>query len=1046
MTEITSTTHLDAIPEEHRGFAHEKMASLHLNSPEGPRQIWDVDTSDTDRRVSDISKFIELSTRELGEDAYHETITKHSLELASHYALAAQTWAENSPDSEEARIDAEESLESLLVWSLIAGGPERKEDGIRPLIEQGHGLSVMRAVHRMAEKGLVVKEESFFGGTQYKPIDVATKKYEKSISAAYGVNLDPTVSDEYFGTPLTTESQAQIVKTLTAEEVTVAYAVAERHSGQEASAEMLASAYLETLAPRHHYEINDKEAAETLKEIADRHPEVLGSDSNNELFERILKKRAIGTERNYIHNNQEALHLHFLVARLLSDPETPEAAKHFALGMISDRVDFEEGMLEWPLQFIEATEEGKERAQRLVAERARQNEAEAIHLMETTEVPSALAMQLDASETSIRSVLANYSGDRRLLLSTFEDIASERELVPFEKTILQEKLLGDTYDRRSWSADIDNWRQFFASSVVERLSEMFPGGLPESLSSTTKSAINRSAFGLEGFIGSVDLIAKSEIGAQCSEDGELFAHADHVFTYVLDEQSVEMAQRRLDRVSQLYEAGLFSVKGPEGIELPINKDTFNMLQEDAERAVESLRATMEAPLVVEMIRSSPSDEMSRSIMRDIIFHYGVWNEALGSGELQSIDTEVIEFVKKQVYQDGAQASSFIEAMGQLRVEDEQTYDTIILRSLIDRDSIDKLPTNPTKLIDRLPNSDTRELYIRILEIKRDNPGMETDSIYGYLVENGLMSREQVTLLQAVDISESPDLTRLLVEKKQYLEDRKVRSKWLAGEYPDASLQMLASAWSSRREALNDGTIDTPYEIVRWVAITKLREIADRDNELIGGKSFRELLDARPDLAYELARNYNPMKSAQAMRRYFEIETQGAFHRSEFVPGSTTVSLGGRSYEVEWLEKGSPAFFSMGADTGCCMTIGGVSENCIWQAMEDPKYSGMVVRVNGKVRAQSVAYLAKDEQDNQTLVLDNIEMNGGTDPLVMRQVYQMGLTQLLDQGFIHREIKHVNVGEGYTKTPYTDLASVTPIPGPAGIYTDATSQRRLLERA
>lgn len=1052
MSDTQTSKHLESLPEEHRQHAKKKMESLHLQSPEATRPLWDVDTEEVDRSVEDISKFIELSVKELGPDASRSAVEKYSLELASHYALAAQTWAENSPESEEARHDAEKAMESLLIWSMLRGErPIGEDTGIQPLIDRGYGVQLMSAAHRMAERGLVVQTNEGWGTPTYAPVSRAMRHYQGLLSFTYGQELDPTLSDEYFGRDLTAEEQAVILGSLSANEIEMAYGITDPDPEKSERAEALAEAYLGGMATNEYGELDDRRAAAMIQRIGAHFPSILTAKETDGYMLKLLSDRSVGTDHRYIQNNQTALRTHFLIARILADPQSPEVAKSFALAMISDNPQFEEYMETWPLDFIEASEEGASYAKAAIRERALENEKASAELMEASELPTILGRQLDLDPETVRAVLKNYKGDHRLVLDVFESIGGTRQLEPLEVTILKSKIIGgqdhEGLDKtKGWDRDIVKWKNFFNSHMTSKLSELFPTGLPENLQNSVANAIDLRPYTMDQFIKSVDALLGDELAAEFAEGAPLSKHADNIFSYILKTTHAEDTVENIQRIKRLKQAGLFELTLPEGVDIPMHPELIDALPANVEDAVEELRTVLSSSILIELLRDSPSDQNKELIIEDVVMHYETWGRAFTSQRITSIDRDLLAFVKKKVYSEGLPVSSLFEAIASLQVMDEKDFDNTILRSLIDRQTIDKLPTNPTKLADRIPDQRARELYAHILELKSKQPGISSDEIYEFLLTEGLMTAEETATLQGIDMSEKPDLTRLLVDKKSLLEDYKVRNRWLSGAYPDASLQMLASAWSSRAEALAYGIADNPYEIIRWTAVQRFYELAAAETELIGGRSFTELLQEQGELAYELARSYPIETSFSVMRKYLVAKTEGAFYRSEFTPGSTNVEYEGKKYAVEWLPKGSPYFFSMGVDTGCCMTIGGASESCIWQAMNDPNYGGMLVRVDGKVRAQSVGYLAKDETGKGTLVLDNIEVNAGTDERAMREVYKIALMQLLDEGKINRTVRQVNIGEGYTKVPFKDLESVLPVEGPKGVYTDARQQRRLLVRS
>ncbi len=123
-------------------------------------------------------------------------------------------------------------------------------------------------------------------------------------------------------------------------------------------------------------------------------------------------------------------------------------------------------------------------------------------------------------------------------------------------------------------------------------------------------------------------------------------------------------------------------------------------------------------------------------------------------------------------------------------------------------------------------------------------------------------------------------------------------------------------------------------------------------------------------------------------------------------------MGDTEFVAEILSEDDPRGLTIGYDTGCCMTLGGASESCIWAGYEDPRYSFFAVYDEaGRLRAQSVMYLAK-EDGKQILVVDNIEVNAGTELQPISEIYKMALTQFAQERRIHR------VGDSYWRWIYS----------------------------
>ena len=152
------------------------------------------------------------------------------------------------------------------------------------------------------------------------------------------------------------------------------------------------------------------------------------------------------------------------------------------------------------------------------------------------------------------------------------------------------------------------------------------------------------------------------------------------------------------------------------------------------------------------------------------------------------------------------------------------------------------------------------------------------------------------------------------------------------------------------------------------------------------------------------------------------------------------------WTAEVISRNDPRGFTIGVDTGCCMTLDGVSESCIWAGYSDSRYGFMLFSKNGVVRAQSLMYINPDV-DATTLVMDNIEVNQGTPLPEIQDLYRQAITTMAGNGVFPRDtIRHVTVGTGYVDIDVSGLPEVpAPVPTPlTNIYTDSAVQKVLLE--
>jgi hypothetical protein len=194
--------------------------------------------------------------------------------------------------------------------------------------------------------------------------------------------------------------------------------------------------------------------------------------------------------------------------------------------------------------------------------------------------------------------------------------------------------------------------------------------------------------------------------------------------------------------------------------------------------------------------------------------------------------------------------------------------------------------------------------------------------------------------------------------------------------------------------------------------------------------------------------YDPATSLKALERVVEYErVNGGYAPKIIRAGKALVNTGDRTMKAEIIDGNDPRGFTIGYDTGCCMTLGGASESCIWAGYEDPRYSFFAVYDDAdRLRAQSILYVA--EQDGKRyLVADNIEVNAGTNLAAVAGIYKEALLGILEEQDV--QVDAIHIGEGYVKKGVLDSLPMVmrPVETPLGsaVYTDAEMQRELWRR-
>lgn len=256
-------------------------------------------------------------------------------------------------------------------------------------------------------------------------------------------------------------------------------------------------------------------------------------------------------------------------------------------------------------------------------------------------------------------------------------------------------------------------------------------------------------------------------------------------------------------------------------------------------------------------------------------------------------------------------------------------------------------------------------------------------------------------------------------------------------------KVLETAWRNREAALAAGYTDNPGDIMRYVAKASLQieYKSMKESSSLPENITEEVFNREQDFLQELARCYGGRTAIQELSWYLENGSTD----SVFAPFKTTLDDG---WEMEILAKDDPRGYTIGYDTGCCMTVGGDSEDCIRAGYSDPRYGFILFKDPlGRVAAQSLIYV-NPPNDQRVMVLDNIEFNQGRDVGKLLDRYQ----QALKRYFAHQagiddkwRINTVHLGEGYTDVNFSHLDKVGSIPTPlAGTYTDAEKQRLLIK--
>jgi len=306
------------------------------------------------------------------------------------------------------------------------------------------------------------------------------------------------------------------------------------------------------------------------------------------------------------------------------------------------------------------------------------------------------------------------------------------------------------------------------------------------------------------------------------------------------------------------------------------------------------------------------------------------------------------------------------------------------------------------------------------------------------------------------------LKALGIRRKAYIDDT---STWLL-RHATTPTGLLLKVWEDRAMALavgergEDGSklhniADKASDIAAWQAKNALFAALSRpDNvealEKVGLSKSEVLSEKMQPWRDELTRVMSGEDTIKAIVRHAKW-TEGANQPKVLASGRrayTDDDFNGdaATWRFDVLDASDPRGFTIGADTGCCMTLGGLSASCIKAGYQSPN-AGFVALYgpDSKLNAQSFWYVHPEHSN--TLVLDNIEANQGRDYAKIVARYTKALTDILgEHNTAHpdRPITRVNIGEGYTDVKIGHLPSVDPVPKLYDeVYTDAARQRLLL---
>ncbi|MBQ6154626.1 hypothetical protein IJJ27_03160, partial [bacterium] len=263
---------------------------------------------------------------------------------------------------------------------------------------------------------------------------------------------------------------------------------------------------------------------------------------------------------------------------------------------------------------------------------------------------------------------------------------------------------------------------------------------------------------------------------------------------------------------------------------------------------------------------------------------------------------------------------------------------------------------------------------------------------------------------------------------------------------------ITKAWGDRALALANGTDDKASEIISWQRRNALLIAVQKNPELLTRYNLtsRELKSAYKSFTEELSRVYNVetiLRGVWLYKQNANPEKNMPAKRIELTLNDEKIdkSRKRKKFTGEILAHDDPRGETIGYDTGCCMTIDGVSESCIASGYSD-KEAGFFALYDpdGQLMAQSYFYINPKHPD--VVIMDNIEANEGRDFDKILKLYQQFFREYFLEQFAGNpdwQVRQVNIGEGYTDVNLQGLVVTESIANShSGVYSDARNQRLL----
>ena len=283
------------------------------------------------------------------------------------------------------------------------------------------------------------------------------------------------------------------------------------------------------------------------------------------------------------------------------------------------------------------------------------------------------------------------------------------------------------------------------------------------------------------------------------------------------------------------------------------------------------------------------------------------------------------------------------------------------------------------------------------------------------------------------------LKQMRHNRKRYIQDTQ---NWLR-RHATTKSGSITQAWGDRVHALLEGTDDGVSAIRAWQHVNALQVEVNRleaSGELQEKGLDREYIKSKADDVMELSRVLSGKDTLRALAKMKRWREKREWQEKILPTSTANAEVEGTTYKLEIFDKDDPRGFTIGEDTACCMTIDGVSANCIKAGYTQQNTGFLGVYLPGdNLLAQSFYYVHPDEPN--VLVIDNIEANKGRDTNKLLKIYQKTLKEYLST--FAPNIEEVRVGTGYSAVYLNNLRQVRSPRVLGGIYTDAERQMILI---